>query len=366
MYYQSKVYKLPMLSPGDTTLLETALQSGEIKANEIIAIMNMTEGLNNGRSLSSLAYSVTLSRWLEMSIHEVPRRIPLIMIGGCTGLVSPYTAVFVRSPSMKKPFGEKRFTIGVSLTRDLLPEEQGTLIHVEAVQEAVKDAMVKAGITDPTDVHCVQVKAPWLSGKDIDKMLQDGKDILTTDIDTAGAYSRGASALGVALALDELPKAKVMQNVINKELDLYSKVASTSAGGERTNCAVIVMGNSLSSVSDSIIGHSIMKDGADLSGVINALHSAGISFKGLPNLEDQQRIEHVFVKSAVDGMMYCRGRRNVLKTDFLAPYSWLIAKAVIHATVTSIVGDPMMQVSGGCEHQGPLGGGLVAIIAKVI
>jgi cyanuric acid amidohydrolase len=59
----------------------------------------------------------------------------------------------------------------------------------------------------------------------------------------------------------------------------------------------------------------------------------------------------------------CRGRRHVLNTDFLG-YAWLVGKAVIHATVTAVVGDPMMQVSGGGEHQAPLGGGLVAVIVR--
>jgi cyanuric acid amidohydrolase len=53
-----------------------------------------------------------------------------------------------------------------------------------------------------------------------------------------------------------------------------------------------------------------------------------------------------------------------MQTDYLAPYSWLIAKSVIHATVAGQLGDPMMQVSGGGEHQGPPGGGLVSVVVN--
>ena len=40
------------------------------------------------------------------------------------------------------------------------------------------------------------------------------------------------------------------------------------------------------------------------------------------------------------------------------------ARAVVNAVIASIVGDPMVYVSGGSEHQGPAGGGPVAVIAR--
>ena len=107
----------------------------------------------------------------------------------------------------------------------------------------------------------------------------------------------------------------------------------------------------------------VMRDGIDVEGVLEALASAG--FEIGDGRDAPSGIDHVFVNSAVDLSGECRGRRHVLQTDYLAPYSWLLAKAVIHATVASVVGDPMMQVSGGGEHQGPVGGGLVAIVREV-
>jgi cyanuric acid amidohydrolase len=40
-----------------------------------------------------------------------------------------------------------------------------------------------------------------------------------------------------------------------------------------------------------------------------------------------------------------------------------VARAVVTAVVASVVGDPMVYISGGAEHQGPSGGGPVAVIA---
>jgi len=42
-----------------------------------------------------------------------------------------------------------------------------------------------------------------------------------------------------------------------------------------------------------------------------------------------------------------------------------MARAVVGAVVGSIVQDPMIYISGGSEHQGPLGGGVIAVIARL-
>jgi cyanuric acid amidohydrolase len=40
------------------------------------------------------------------------------------------------------------------------------------------------------------------------------------------------------------------------------------------------------------------------------------------------------------------------------------ARAAVGAVIASVIGDPMVYVSGGAEHQGPDGGGPVAVIAR--
>jgi cyanuric acid amidohydrolase len=176
--------------------------------------------------------------------------------------------------------------------------------------------------------------------------------------------ARGGAALGVAAALGEIDRKKLTDADIANNWSLWSDIGSTSSGMERTTFAVIVMGNSKSSRSPYRIGHAPMKDGIDVKGVYDALASAGIKTSSPLAMGADNPVDHVFVKSAVDGTGACRGRRHVLASDFLGGYSWLIGKAVIHATVAGIVGDPMMQVSGGGEHQGRPGGGHVAVIAR--
>lgn len=38
-------------------------------------------------------------------------------------------------------------------------------------------------------------------------------------------------------------------------------------------------------------------------------------------------------------------------------------RGVVNAVVASVTGDPMCYVSAGAEHQGPPGGGVVAVLA---
>jgi cyanuric acid amidohydrolase len=40
-------------------------------------------------------------------------------------------------------------------------------------------------------------------------------------------------------------------------------------------------------------------------------------------------------------------------------------RAVGNAVIASVTGDPMCYVSAGAEHQGPPGGGIVAVLARV-
>ncbi len=74
-------------------------------------------------------------------------------------------------------------------------------------------------------------------------------------------YSRGASALGVAQALGEIDD-EIEEDRILKDWELFSSVASSSAGIELMHNVVIVMGNSRCSASPFLIGHSVMRTGS--------------------------------------------------------------------------------------------------------
>jgi cyanuric acid amidohydrolase len=266
-------------------------------------------------------------------------------------------------PDEKK--GQKRLALGVSITRELLPEEYGTMAEIEAVAATVKEAMGIARIQDPKDVHCVEVKCPMLTPARIEDATRRNKALVTSNISQSGAFSRGASALGVALALGEVSSGDLSDEVVCRNWDLYSNVASVSSGGEQVACKVVLLGNSEESASELVIGHSVMKDGLDLDGAKEAFRNAGLNFTCCPHREDLERVACVFVNSGTNGLPTIRGKRHTMLSDYLWSFSGTIAKAVSNAVVGAILGDAMFLNNAGYEHQGPLGSNLVAVMARV-
>src|SRR5438270_484502 len=134
-------------------------------------------------------------------------------------------------------------------------------------------AVQDAGIAGPSDVHCVYVKGPELTPERIRVAEARGQQPRTRDLRASGAYSRGASALGVALALGEIPEARVSDAAICSDWGLYSLVAHTSSGAEQTACKVVVLGNAAGSASAVVVGHGVMDDTLDVVGFKDALRS---------------------------------------------------------------------------------------------
>ena len=67
--------------------------------------------------------------------------------------------------------------------------------------------MKDAGIAIAADVHFVQIKCPLLTKERIEEAARRGATVATDDTYHSMALSRGASALGVALALGEIDDA---------------------------------------------------------------------------------------------------------------------------------------------------------------
>jgi cyanuric acid amidohydrolase len=305
-----------------------------------------------------------MSKALNLPEKEVSERVAFVMSGGTEGVMSPHATIFTKKEVQSKGFNDKRLAASSGFTRDFLPEEIGTEVMVFEVAKVVKDLMAKAGIESHEDVHFVQIKCPLLTSERIQDAAKRGKTVVTTDTYKSMGFSRGASALGVAVALNEVKSSDISNDVICKDWSLFSKVASTSAGIELMNCEIIVMGNSLNSASDLRIGHSVMKDAIDLNAVIEAIESAGMKVDKLPTPEQSKKIVNVLAKAEASTTGEVRGRRNTMLTDSDINHT-RHARAVVNAVIAAVVQDPMVYISGGGEHQGPDGGGPIAVIIEV-
>ena len=359
------VYKVAMAAPNDVSELARLIDSNQVDPSEIAALIGKTEG-NGGandftRGFATLSYQLLLANRLGTSSEEIAKRVAFVWSGGTEGVLSPHATVFTRSASKGGTAGS-RLALGIEATRDILPEEVGTMAQVNEVAAAVSRCLKQASITDPSDVHYVQVKGPLLTPASIADADRRGKKLVTRDPNGSKPYARGATALGVALGLGEVKKADLSDEVIARRLDLFSSVASTSAGGELKNCEVLLFGNSPSSNSDYRIGHAILQDAIDADGVRAALRNAGLSFDDSPSSEIASRVAAIFAKADVSPTGMVRGRRTTMLSDADINYE-RHARAAVGAVIASITSDPAIFVSGGTEHQcGPGAAPIAAIV----
>jgi cyanuric acid amidohydrolase len=109
--------------------------------------------------------------------------------------------------------------------------------------------------------------------------------------------------------------------------------------------------------------HAVMRDALDAPAVRAALRAAGLRVECELVEADRARLVNVFAKGEPEPSGATRGRRHVMFDDSDVNYTRHI-RAVVNAVVASVTGDPMCYVSAGAEHQGPPGGGVVAVLAR--
>lgn len=366
---QVRVFRVGCSSPGDLSQVQSLVDAGELDPAEIVAVMGKTEG--NGcvndftREYASRAWCQWLAAPLALTPDEVHARVALVMSGGTEGVLSPHFTVFARRrvPAAQAQAG-KRLVVGTAHTRDFAPQELGRAAQVQATAEAVRAAMADAGITDANDVHFVQVKCPLLTAAQVQAAVQAGKPPVTRDTYESMGYSRGASALGVALALGEVAAAQVTDAAVLSDWHLYSGRASTSAGIELQGNVVLVLGEAEGSASDLHIAHTVMRDAVDAASVRNLLRGRfGLDADRDP-VALQRRLVNLLAKAEASPDGRVRGQRHTMLNDSDINAT-RHARAVVGGVLASVAGHGALYVSGGAEHQGPPGGGPVAALVRV-
>jgi cyanuric acid amidohydrolase len=370
------MFVCPSATPADTSGLQKLADSGKIRPDTLVALVGKTEGTGAhddwGRVWADVALREWTAKFLGIPVDEVAKHVIFVLSGGCPGVITPHIAAVTREwveVSGERAGDDKRLVVGRAGSDAITPEEVGRMGQIRKVAEATKHAMSDAGLTNPKDVHLVMVKVPGLTTASIKDAESRGKTVVSHDLtfgpEGAGVYANDAAALGVAMALGEVPESSLSDAVVRRNWDLYSEVAMTSSGGEKRHGEVVVFGNSTASASQLTIGHAVTKDFIDAEGVRSALRSAGLRFKdGLPDEEDLgRRLVHVFAKSVIPGSDQIRGQRITLLDDADA---YQIGKALGGMLVASVTGRTTNYVSGGerNSHQGPPGGNIVAAVVR--
>ncbi len=374
-----ELFVCPTATPADTTGLQALADAGKIKPDTLVALVGKTEGTGAhddwGRVWADVVLREWTGRFLGIPSGDVAKQVIFVLSGGCPGVITPHIAAVTREWVDVPDQGsagqgiqqDKSLVVGRAGSEGMPPEEVGRMGQIRKVAAATHQAMADAGLTDPKDVHLVMVKVPGLTTASIKDAESRGKTVVSHDLtfgpEGAGAYANDAAALGVAMALGEVPESSLSDDVVRRDWDLYSEVAMTSSGGEKRHGEVVVFGNSSTSRSRLRIGHAVTSDFIDAEGVRNALRSAGLAFNGLPSESDLLRLVHVFAKSVIPGSDQIRGQRITLLDDADA---YQIGKALGGMLVASVTGRTTNYVSGGerNSHQGPPGGNIVAAVVK--
>lgn len=317
---------------------------------ECLAIMCKSEGNGCTNDFSrTLAYSGFKSLFRRLALPE-----PVIVIsGGTEGVLSPHATLFIRRPSFRVsgPEEPRRLTVGSAISATILCAEIGTKAQTMKVAEAVREAIHRARITDKNDIHFVQVKCPMLFDAASGRRDERGKKPpVTFDAYESMAYSRGASALGVAVAVGEIGVDAIKDNAICRDYQLFSRVASISSGAEMSRCEVIVLGNSCYSRSAQTIKSTVMEHPADIGAALTL--SAEIK---------RQNGALIQILAKADPAATVLGNRTTMLSDSdIHPTRH--ARAAVGGLLVGVFQDNLIYVSGGAEHQGPPGGGVLAAI----
>jgi cyanuric acid amidohydrolase len=369
-----EMFVCPLASPADTSGLQALADAGKIRPDTLVALVGKTDGTGFhddwGRVWADAALREWTAKFTGVPVGDVAKHVIFVLSGGCPGVITPHIAAVTRdwvdAPERKRD--DKRLVVGRSGSDPIAPEEVGRMGMIRKVADATHAAMRDAGITDAKDVHLAMVKVPGLTTASITDAESRGKTVVSHDLtfgpEGAGAYANDGAALGVAMALGEVPESQLSDDVVRRNWDLYSEVAMTSSGGEKRHGEVVVFGNATASASPLRIGHAVTKDFIDAAGVREALRVAGIKFKnGLPDEADLDRLVHVFAKSVIPGSDRVRGQHITLLDDHNA---YQIGKALGGMLIASVTGRTANYVSGGerNSHQGPPGGNIVAAVVR--
>ena len=113
-----------------------------------------------------------------------------------------------------------------------------------------------------------------------------------------------------------------------------------------------MLGNAPGWGGDLVIDHDVMKDAIDADAARRVLVRLGGT------------VVAVLAKAEAAPTGEIRGRRHTMLDDSDI-HSTRHARALVGGVLAGVIGDTMLYVSGGAEHQGPAGGGPIAIISRV-
>ena len=209
MTRQAFVHRVAMRAPDDVSGLEAAIAAGAIDPD-----VDRRHFRQDGGQWLRQRF-LARSRGSRVAGHAPPARpgdageaVKLVMSGGTEGALSPHFVVF-EARDVAAPPESGALAVGHARTAPLPFESLGRLRQVDDVADGRTRRDGGCGPQLPGDVHFVQIKCPLLTADRVAEVEARGLTTATRDSLKSMCLSRAASALGVAVALGEVDRARI-------------------------------------------------------------------------------------------------------------------------------------------------------------
>jgi barbiturase len=340
--------------------LAQLLADGRIDPDEICAITGKTEGHGDDETSRSAAIT-TVRRFLNDHSTMTPdqiKQIPIVLSCGGIGILAPHLVVYTRRRVPPPVGAEPSLVIGCAHSQAVRPEWMGRRAMVGAVADSVALAAADAGISAP-EAEYVLTKSRALYPEDIAEARTRGIEVSPYPYELLVQKSSGCAALGVRLALEGIEPPG--DGEIGLRHDLWTSRASSSCGREDPRTSVVLFGNSPKAAGRLRIGQATLEDLLDVGALRRALTSAGATVPVGPLPEEiRRRIVAVYAKVGAPPNGRLRGRRQVHEPE--NPFYEAELKVAVAGMLAAELRDTVLYISGTAMHQGPPGGGSVAVV----
>ncbi len=360
-------FRVPLEHTSDVSGLHRLIKEGRLRADDVIGVTGKTEGWQADDTSRLDADRAIRGFLLDQGSRPAVdvAQIPMVFTAGGVGILTPHIVVYTRTFTEPVPGGASRLSIGIARSTLIRPEWMTTPKLMEVNADAVRRAAFEASV-DPRALEYVVGKTYFPTRQDFVEARAAGHQIPELELRALHRKASGAVGLGVAIAAEEMSMPTAEE--VGERLDLWSGRAAISAnewepvGGDGAQTQLIAFGNRSGAGGRLRVGHAVMADMLDVAALPRAIRRAGLDVDDGPlSQEHRARIIAVYVKHSVPADGRLRGRRQVMES----PEYMKQAKAALGGMFSAFLQDNLIWISGSATHQGPVGGGTVAVVVDV-
>ena len=337
---------LPRLD--DLSALEAALTAAQPAARDVVAILAKTQGdggpKDRSRKTFVAAATRILARHLGVAGSAVAARVAFVVSGGIEASAAPHMIVLSRRTVAGKTANSPALAIAHHVSQPIAVTMLGDARLISAAAASVRAALREAKLR-ARDTHLVLIKGPAGEGAE------------------GISRARAATALGASVALGEFSLAAATRAWRRRDMGRWSARVAVSSAAEFPSFEVVALGHSAAWVGDLRIAHRAMADWVDLPSVVAALGDLGLRARPQLSRVHAKRLVATIAKGGPPADEILRGVPLGLAADPSQP-AFRRVRGALAGTIVAATGVPFAFVSGGAEHQGPPGGGLVAFVAR--